>query len=104
MHADLLRPAGTIRAGFSRSGRPSCQSPSRARVAENMNEPAPFLGEVREFREHIPIPLAEKAGDEPFVPGFRYAAVERVWNGEKWVRTDQISANPLDAPAPSTRV
>lgn len=64
-----------------------------------MTEAEPKLGEVREFRQHIAIPLVANGLDAPFVPGFEYKTVERVWDGDNWVSTD-----PLDAPAPSTQV
>lgn len=78
-----------------------------------MNEPAPFLGEVRVFREGVSIPLRKRGyADHDAIPlealsifGDRpdlrcdTKLVERVWDGENWVSTD-----PLDAPAPSTQV
>lgn len=63
-----------------------------------MSEPAPFLGEVRTFREGVRIPLRKRgyAEDEAIPleaisffgarPELRCDTklVERVWDGERW--------------------
>jgi hypothetical protein len=51
------------------------------------DEPAPFLGEVREFRK-TQLRNWHKDSDEIPWPGeeVETVTVERVWDGEKWER------------------
>lgn len=81
MHTDKSRPAGTIRAGFSRSGA-SMSKPKH-------DEPAPSDEMKRMFERLCHKPAGRCVGVHNLVPIFE---------------VDEIPTDPLDAPAPSTQV